>query len=41
MIVEAAGAVFRQIDQPDGEALTVAVPSSCSNRCSGCSGMPA
>jgi myo-inositol-1(or 4)-monophosphatase len=26
VIVEAAGAVFRQIDQPDGEVLTVAVP---------------
>lgn len=26
VIVEAAGAVFRQIDQPDGEILTVAVP---------------
>jgi len=25
--VEAAGAVFRQIDQPDGEVLTVAVPT--------------
>ena len=27
VIVEAAGAVFRQIDQPDGEVLTVAVPT--------------
>ena len=27
MIVEVAGAVFRQIDQPDGEVLTVAVPT--------------
>lgn len=27
VIVEAAGAVFRQIDQPDGEILTVAVPT--------------
>ena len=27
VIVVAAGAVFRQIDQPDGEVLTVAVPT--------------
>jgi myo-inositol-1(or 4)-monophosphatase len=27
VIVEAAGAVFRQIDQPDGEVLTLAVPT--------------
>ena len=27
VIVEAAGAMFRQIDQPDGEVLTVAVPT--------------
>ncbi len=27
VIVESAGAVFRQIDQPDGEVLTVAVPT--------------
>ena len=27
VIVEAAGAVFRQIDQPDGEVLTIAVPT--------------
>jgi myo-inositol-1(or 4)-monophosphatase len=27
VIVAAAGAVFRQIDQPDGEVLTVAVPA--------------
>jgi myo-inositol-1(or 4)-monophosphatase len=27
VIVETAGAVFRQIDQPDGEVLTVAVPT--------------
>ena len=27
VIVQAAGAVFRQIDQPDGEVLTVAVPT--------------
>jgi hypothetical protein len=27
VIVETAGAVFRQIDQPDGEVLTVAVPA--------------
>jgi myo-inositol-1(or 4)-monophosphatase len=27
VIVPAAGAVFRQIDQPDGEVLTVAVPA--------------
>ena len=26
VVVEAAGAVFRQIDQPDGEVLTVASP---------------
>jgi hypothetical protein len=25
--VEESGAVFRQIDQPDGEMLTVAVPT--------------
>jgi len=27
VVVEAAGAVFRQIDQPDGERLTVASPA--------------
>ena len=27
VVVEAAGGVFRQIDQPDGERLTVASPA--------------